>query len=98
VALTEVEVAASGAEVEIEVESTTEFPVRDELVVLRIGSREFTKSRSPADGSLNRLIFSLPYGEFAQLQPGEPVVVEYGHNGHGPRWNFGQLTRSLLGK
>jgi hypothetical protein len=91
-------VAASRADVEIELESATEFPVRDELVVLRIGSREFTRSRYPEDGTLNRLIFVLPFDEFARLQPGETVTVEYGRKGTGPRWNFGQLTRSLLGK
>jgi hypothetical protein len=90
--------AASGVDVEIELESTTEFPVRNELVVLRIGSRVFTTSRHPADGSLNRLIFVLSHDELARLQPGETVVVEYGRNGTGPRWNFGRLTRSLLGR
>ncbi len=97
-AIKSIGLAASGVDMEIELESTTEFPVRDQLVVLRIGSRAFTRSRHPADGSLNRLIFVLRYDEFARLQPGEAVAVEYGRNGTGPRRNFGQLTRSLLGK
>jgi len=38
------------SKIEIQVTSTKEFPVRDELVVLQIGSKPFTESRYPADG------------------------------------------------
>jgi hypothetical protein len=89
---------AAGGDVEIELESATAFAVRDELIVLRIGSRTFTRSRHPADGDLRRLIFVLPSSEFARLPPGETVTVEHGRSGTGPRRNFGQVTRSLLGK
>jgi hypothetical protein len=88
----------SGVDMEIELESATDFAVRDELVILRIGSRTFTRSRHPADGDLKRLIFLLRPDEFARFQPGESVTVEYGRSGAGPRQNFGQLTRTLLGK
>jgi hypothetical protein len=79
--------------VEIEVHSATEFPVRANIVVLRIGDKEFTQSRNPADGSLNTLIFTLTPGEFAQVNHGDPVSVYYGRGETGGRWNFGALNK-----
>lgn len=91
-------VAGSGPEVEIEVYSPTPFPVRDEVVVLRVGRKDVLKSRPPADGSLNTLIFSIPAAEFDQLGDGSAMTVQYGKNGAaaGPRWNFGKLNKALL--
>jgi hypothetical protein len=69
-------VVAAPGEIEIEVESSRPFPVRDALTVLRIGDREYTKSRYPDDGSLNRLIFYVPEGDFPKPPPtfGAPGV------------------------
>jgi hypothetical protein len=102
-------VAAAAAEVEIELHSSHEFPIRAEVVVLRIGSSDFMKSRSPADGSLNTLIFSVPADEFAQLSNGAQMTVRYGRREpgvpQGPAaqalvdrwtWDFGKLDKSLL--
>jgi hypothetical protein len=88
--------------VEIELHSTREFPVRAEVVVLRIGTREFLLSRPPADGSLHTLIFTVAAEDFAAVPDGAPVVVKYGK---GPdegepaaaaalRWTFGKLNKS----
>ena len=38
--------------VEIELESSKQFEVRNDLIVLRIGNREFSRSKSPKDGSV----------------------------------------------
>jgi hypothetical protein len=99
-------IRAVGAEVEIELHSTVEFPVRDEVVILRIGNRDITKSRPPADGSLNTLIFSLAAADFDRLPDAAPMTVRYGKALPSPgpapqaadpaRWNFGQLNKGRL--
>ncbi len=86
------------AGVDIELTSTKEFPVRDELVVLRIGTKEFTKSRSPDDGNLNTLIFTLTTQEFDQVATGDEVTVQYGRDGSSERWDFGKLDKRLRDK
>jgi hypothetical protein len=92
--------------VEIEVRSNREFPIRDEVVVLRIGQQEFKRSRSPEDGSLKTLIFMLAPDEFDSLVDGAQMTVKYGvhkegedpempASPHRPRWNFGRLNKAL---
>lgn len=88
---------AVDSEVEIEVHSSREFPVRDQVVILRIGKREFSKSRPPDDGSLHTLIFHVPADEFAQLADGDPMTVQYGrHDDARDRWDFGPLSKAQL--
>jgi hypothetical protein len=99
-------IRAVGAEVEIELHSTAEFPVRDEVVVLRIGNRDIFKSRPPADGSLNTLIFSLGSADFDRLPDGAAMSVRYGKALPPPgpeaqgvdraRWDFGKLNKGRL--
>jgi len=84
-----------GSEVELQLTSSRSFGVRSALVVLRIGTQEFTKSQSPEDGSLNTLIFTLTSDEFARLAPGERVIVQYDNE---PGWDFGALDKCLLDK
>ena len=84
-----------GSEVELQLTSSRSFGVRNALAVLRIGTQEFTKSRSPEDGSLNTLIFTLTSDEFARLAPGDRVTVQYGNE---PGWDFGTLDKRLLDK
>jgi hypothetical protein len=104
-------VKAVGSHVEVELHSSREFPVRDEVIVLRIGKKEFLTSRSPADGSLKTLIFSIPADEFAQLADGETMSVGFGRGrvdlpeqAAGAareavrRWDFGKLDKSQLGR
>ena len=95
--------------VEIELESSKQFDVRDDLIVLRIGNREFSRSKSPTDGSLHRLTFMLPAKAFAALRDGDAMTVSYRSQSApedapaaaarrvaGPRWDFGKLDKSLL--
>jgi hypothetical protein len=81
--------------VELRLTSSRSFEVRNALVVLRIGTQEFTKSRSPEDGSLNTLIFTLTSDEFARLAPGDRVTIQYDNE---PGWDFGTLDKRLLDK
>lgn len=99
---------AATAEIEIELHSTQPFPILDQVVVLRIGNQDFLKSRSPEDGSLNTLFFSVSADAFAQLPDGARMTVRYGKGdpdgveqsaaqaARGRRWDFGTLDKSLL--
>jgi len=82
-----------GSEVEIQLTSSRPFGVRNALVVLRIGTQKFTKSRPPEDGSLNTLIFTLTSDQFARTAFGDRVTVQYGDE---PGWDFGTLDKRLL--
>jgi hypothetical protein len=72
---------------DIEVSSSTQFPVIDDLFVLHIGSVNVSVSRYPDPGDMQRLIFTLTAGEFAALRNGDHVSV----SGGGTRWQLGQL-------
>ena len=93
---------------EIEVRSNREFPIRDQVVVLRIGDKEFLRSKTPENGSLKTLIFMLTPAEFDALSDGAPMTVKYGRDKdsggpqaeaalvlRGLKWNFGQLNKAL---
>ncbi len=84
------------AGVEIELQSSRLFPARNELAVLRIGTRTFLRSRYPDSGDLHALILFLTSAEFAALTSGDPVTVGYGVGGGGDRWDFGPLDKGRL--
>ncbi len=71
--------------------------MRNEVVILDVGGKEFTQSRSPEDGSLNKLIFMLG-DRFGDLAEGADIVVRFGKSGAGEKWNFGKLNKALLDK
>jgi hypothetical protein len=102
-------VKAVDSTIEIELNSSKEFPIRDEVVVLRIGNRDFLRSKSPDDGSLKTLIFILTANEFNALADGAAMTVRYGKRDPGEitvasggrdrdRWDFGRLDKALLGR
>jgi hypothetical protein len=93
--------------IEIELHSSREFPVRDQVVVLRIGKTDFLRSRSPSDGSLKTLIFILTPDDFGRLADGDAMSVRYGleysdaptaqpSGADETRWDFGRLNKALL--
>ena len=82
--------------VEIELKSTKEFPVRDAVIELRIGNQTFKRSRPGPDGSLNTIIFVLTHDEFVRINTGDSVTVGFFHEP--PGWNFGNLDKTLLDK
>lgn len=101
--------AAAKDEIEIELHSSREFPILNQVVVLRVGTRDFFKSRTPEDGSLHTLIFSVPADVFDDLPDGAGLTVRFGKGepdtgqdvargqaGSRLRWDFGPLDKSLL--
>jgi hypothetical protein len=87
--ITRVERVADG--VEIEVASSEPFPVRAMPPLVRVGDQVFGRSRSPADGSLNALIFMLSDEEFGQTSTGDPVSVGYAGDPPEEGRDFGKL-------
>ena len=87
-----------GANVEITVNSAQEFDVRDEIVTLQIGSRNFSNSRSPANGDTRTLIFTLTQPEWDSLSTGDAVAVGWGADASSNSRNFGTLDKSQLNK
>jgi len=83
-------------DVEIELKSTKEFPVRDAVIELRIGNQTFRRSRPAPDGSLNTIIFVLTKAEFARINTGDSLTVGFSHEP--PGWNFGNIDKTQLDK
>jgi hypothetical protein len=77
--------------VEIEIASPNQFPVRDSLLTLNVGSRYFTTSRY-ATADLHRVVFSLTAEEFASLPAGAAVIVQYAEKPKGDVWSCGKLN------
>jgi len=92
--------------IEIELHSSRPFPVRDQIVILRIGNTDIVRSRPPSDGSLNTLIFIMTPEDFDRLMDGAALSVRYGleHSDEPAapvgrdtvRWDFGTLNKSML--
>ncbi|HEX2453007.1 MAG TPA: hypothetical protein VHI99_04860 [Vicinamibacterales bacterium] len=85
-------------DVEIELTSNREFLPQGELLVLRIGSQEFTASRYLQNGDTGTVIFTLTSAEFAQLEDGSTLTVQYGLGHDDPNWRFGRLNKGQLAK
>ena len=83
---------------EIEVTSDREFPVRDELAVLRIGAHSFALSRYPDIGDTHTLIFTLTPEDFANTVATDEVTVQYGFGEPNVRWSFGPLNKAALNR
>jgi len=81
--------------IEIELSSDQAFPVRNELVVLRIGEQEFSVSRYPT-GDTHALVFTLTPEEFDKTANGDGVIVQYGRGEAQEQWDFGTLDKSRL--
>lgn len=70
-------IAAGASDVAITVSSPTGFPVRDELVALRVGGTEVLRS-AYASGDTRQLTFTVTRAEWDALQSGDPLSVGYG--------------------
>jgi len=82
--------------VEIELSSNREFLPNGELLVLRIGSQEFSVSRYRTDGDTRTVIFTLTAQEFAAIATGDGISVHYGAGAEGKGWNFGPVDKKML--
>ncbi len=83
-------------EVELELSSAKEFPVRDAVIELRIGKQTFRRSRPARDGSLNTIIFVLTDEEYAKINTGDSVKVGFSHEPSG--WDFGKVDKTQRDK
>ena len=91
--------AVSANTMDVEVTSEREFPVLDSVVTLHIADKSYTVSRSPEDGSLNTLIFSVPASDLtAGANSGAEAWIDYTGQGGGLRWNLGKLSAATIGK
>ncbi len=92
--------------IEFELWSIEPFPARALFPVVRIGSRDFSRSLYGDDGRLNTLIFFIPVEEFRLLTADDQVWVYYGGIGGPPTvdvvadesspWSFGSFNKGLL--
>ena len=75
--------------------STTEFPMRNEVITLSIGGKTFINSSYVQGGDLHTIIFSLTQSDYLALKNGDPVAVFYGQSdasNPAAQWNFGALS------
>jgi len=91
------EVSVSGTTVvEIELKSNRLLLPKGEMLILRIGDREFGLSRYPQNGDTSTVTFTLSAQEFAQLHDADPLTVQYGSGPNRPGWNFGKINKGQL--
>ena len=90
-----VTLANSQLGVDIQFTSNREFLPQGEMLVLQIGSAEFTTSRYPVTGETTMVTFTLTADEFATVSQGDPVV-QYGSGQGAEAWNFGHLDKNML--
>lgn len=76
--------AAAGG-VDIEVSSSTSFPVIDDLFVLRVGGVDVDVSRYADPADPQRLVFTLSARQYAALRAGDAATV----SGGGTLWKLG---------
>ena len=91
-----VTLASGQSGVDIEFSSNREFLPQGEMLVLQIGSAEFTNSRFPITGETTTVTFTLTADEFALISQGDPVVVQYGSGAGAAAWNFGHVDKNML--
>ena len=83
--------------IEVTVSSARPFPVRDQIVVLRVGPARSFLSRYPDDGDLHTLIFSVMPEELISASASDSIVVSYGlldkssYMSPDDVWQFGRL-------
>ncbi|HTR63340.1 MAG TPA: hypothetical protein VMH37_16645 [Candidatus Binataceae bacterium] len=85
---------AGAGGVEIDFNSDTIFPVRDQFPRLLIGGTPFYMS-GRRSGDLHSIYFVIDNASFAALPDGEPVTIQYGMHG-GESWDAGNLDKSML--
>jgi hypothetical protein len=84
-------VGAGPGAMEIELTSSVPFRSRDALLVLHVGATDVTLSRF-SDPSAKSVVFTFTPAQYAAVQNGDPVRVDYGRNSN-IQWHFGPLTK-----
>jgi hypothetical protein len=85
---------ADPAETDIEVASSTPFPVMDDALVLHVGGVEGYFSHYPDPNDLRRVVFTMGPEERRLLRGGEEMTVTCGHT----QWSLGRLQRAHLAR
>jgi hypothetical protein len=80
--------------VEISLNSNRPFLPVGSMLVLQIGSQQSDISRFADNGSTNQITFVLTQDQFAALQQGDHITVQYGSGGSA--WNFGTVDKTML--
>jgi hypothetical protein len=80
--------------VEVELFSEDGFPIRDEVAVLTIGSRQFRISEYPDDDQ-RALTFKLTEDDFAGLSAGDAASLRYGTGPTREVWDLGSFGGTL---
>ena len=94
----QITLADGSSAVQIELASNREFQPQGELIVLRIGDREFAAAQYPSTGETSAIAFTLTAEEFAALADSAPVTVQYGLGHDRAGWKFGRLNKGQLSK
>jgi hypothetical protein len=81
-------------EIEIEVTSSTPFPVMDDELVLHLGAVDAYFSHYPDPVDSRRVVFTMSTAERRLLRGGEEMTVTCG----GTQWNVGRLSRAHLAR
>jgi hypothetical protein len=93
-AVSSIRSSADGESVEIALTASTPFQVKDDLLILSVGSQETALSRH-SGGNLREVVFKLSRAAFDAAANGDPVRVGY-RRGTGDVWDFGTLNKSRL--
>lgn len=71
------------------------FPIRDELIVMRVGAQTFPLSATPT-GDPHTMTFSVTSGEWDAMANGDPISVQFGMGADTQTWAaVGPLDKSL---
>ena len=87
---------AGTSAIQIELKSNREFLPKGMLLILRIGEHEFGVSRYPQSGETTTVTFTLTPEQFAQIQDGSTIAVQYGSGPNRPGWRFGKINKGQL--
>jgi hypothetical protein len=80
--------------VEITLSSNRPFLPAGSMLLLEIGSQQSDISRFADNGSTSQITFVLTQDQFAALQQGDHITVQYGSGGSA--WNFGTVDKTML--
>lgn len=81
-------------DVDVELASTTPFPVLDELARLRVNGKDVVLSRYSDEGDIHKIVFTMTAADFAAAPDGAQIKVRYGADKATHEWDFGTLNKS----
>lgn len=91
--VTDISTDASGT-VAIALNSPAPFVVNDELPHLLLGDQSIDGAGYQDDGDTHNIVFKLTPDQYAAVQDGSPMKVQYGKDIVSHEWQFGNLDKS----